>query len=408
MSFTSGESRWADVYLVSAARAVSVCGDFLAATTLALVLQQRGHGGLAVSGLLVAASLPLALLAPIGGRIADRADSRVVLITAGFVQSLICVALAFVQHPVAIIGLVALLAAGLAVTQPTLAALIPRMVRPDDLAKASGLNQTAGVIGMLIAPALAGILVGQTGSRTPLLLDAVSYLALVVAGLVIKTRRHQKTLAKTEKSHFKVRDDRALTVMIGAMAAVMVGVSAINVVEVFFIRDTLHASTTMFGLVTAAWPAGMLLGSVLFGRVSRARITVPALMLITAGSCVPLFAGALVTGATALIPLWLIGGVFNAGINVFVMVIIAGRVPSAAHGRAFAAVTSAMQTAGLLGLAAAGPLVEHVDPRWLVAATGAIGLTASLIGFPLVRRESVKVGVESPEARAVAPVPAER
>src|SRR4051795_11039231 len=108
MSFTSGDSRWADVYLVAGSRGVSVCGDFLAATTLALVLQQTGHGGLAVSGLLLAASLPLAALAPIAGRLADRADSRTVLVVAGFAQAALCVALAFTTRPVVIIALVGL------------------------------------------------------------------------------------------------------------------------------------------------------------------------------------------------------------------------------------------------------------------------------------------------------------
>src|ERR1044072_2483983 len=107
MSFTS---RWSDVYVAAGARGVSVCGDFLAATTLALVLQQAGHGCLAVSGLMVAAALPLALVAPIAGRIADRVDSRTILVVAGFAQAAVCVVLAFTHHPVAVIGLVALLA----------------------------------------------------------------------------------------------------------------------------------------------------------------------------------------------------------------------------------------------------------------------------------------------------------
>src|SRR6201991_1626661 len=182
MSFTSGGTRWSDVALIAGARGTSVLGDFLAATTLALVLQQRGHGGLAVSGLLIAASLPLALFAPVGGRLADRADSRTILILTGLAQAAICVWLAFVSDPVLIIALVAALAGGLALTQPTTSALLPSMAHPDDLPKASGLVQTAGMIGMLIAPALAGILVGQTGARLPLLLDAATYLALVVAG----------------------------------------------------------------------------------------------------------------------------------------------------------------------------------------------------------------------------------
>src|SRR3954469_13458730 len=120
MSFTPDGSRWSDVYLAAAARGVSACGDFLAATALALALQQVGAGGMAVSGLLLAAALPLAVLAPVTGRIADRVDSRKLLIGVGAGQAAVCTALAFTGNRVLVIALVAVLASGLAVTQPTL------------------------------------------------------------------------------------------------------------------------------------------------------------------------------------------------------------------------------------------------------------------------------------------------
>ncbi|NED51616.1 MFS transporter, partial [Micromonospora aurantiaca] len=149
MSFTTGESRWPDVWLAATARGISSCGDFLAAATLTLALQSAGAGGLAVSGLLLAATLPLVVLAPLTGRLADRVDSRVLLVAAGLVQAAVCLALAYARDPVLVIALVALLAAGLAVTQPAIAALVPVMVRPEDLPRAGALNQTAGTLGAL-------------------------------------------------------------------------------------------------------------------------------------------------------------------------------------------------------------------------------------------------------------------
>ncbi|WP_146167687.1 MFS transporter, partial [Micromonospora sp. MH33] len=158
MSFASGSSRWPDVWLATAARGVSSCGDFLAASALTLALQSAGAGGLAVSGLLLAATLPLVALAPLTGRLADRVDSRVLLVAAGLGQAAICLALAYAGRPALVIPLVALLAAGLAVTQPVLAALVPAMVRAEDLPRAGALNQTAGTLGALAGPALAGLL----------------------------------------------------------------------------------------------------------------------------------------------------------------------------------------------------------------------------------------------------------
>jgi MFS family permease len=400
MSFRSGrsdsDSRWGDVYLAAGTRAVSVCGDVLAATTLALVLQERGHGGLAVSGLLVAASLPPAVLASIAGRVADRVDSRTILVVAGLAQFVVCLALAFTDDPIAIIGLVALLACGLAVVGPTVQALVPQMVRADDLARASGLVQTVSVVGMLIAPALAGLLVGRTGPRVPLLLDAASYLALVVAGLALRTRRRAGggTTAVTTTA-FRVRDDRTLFVLIGALAAVIGVVSAVNVFEVFLIRQTLRASATVFGLVAAAWTGGMLIGTVVFGRVPKRRITATALLVIVTLNCVPILAAAAVSNALWMIPLWIAGGVCNGATNVFLMVIVAGRVPATAHGRAFAVVAAAIQGAVMIGLLVAGPLLEQYGPRELVGTAGALGLLTGLVCLVLMRRETL------PAARAV-------
>jgi MFS family permease len=395
MSFTSAESRWRDVYLVAGLRAVSVCGDFLAATTLALLLQERGHGGLAVSGLLIAAGLPIAVLGPWAGRLADRADSRLLLVACGLAQATICAGLAFVTAPALIIALVALLACGLAVTQPTLSALVPAMVRPADLPKASGLSQTAGSIGMLLAPALAGVLVGHGGGRLPLLLDAASYLSLVAAGFLIRARRGGSAGsdggtagAAATLVRWRLRDDRLLGTMVGVLAAVVAAVGAINVFEVFFVRDTLGGSTTVFGLIAGAWTLGMLAGAMVVARLPHRWMTVPVALALMAGSCAPVLASAAVGNAGSMLPLWFVGGLFNGGINVLVAVVVAGRAPAEARGRAFAVLGAAVQGASLLGVLAAGPLVDRFDPRLLVAAAGAAGLVAVLLCLPvaLVRR----------------------
>ena len=87
--------RWSDLYIAALARAVSGCGDMLAATALALILVARGENGLAVAGILLAAAVPLVVVGPIAGRLADRVDSRTLIVSVGLVQVGVCVALAF-------------------------------------------------------------------------------------------------------------------------------------------------------------------------------------------------------------------------------------------------------------------------------------------------------------------------
>ncbi|MEU6206168.1 MFS transporter [Micromonospora musae] len=397
MSFTTASSRWSDVWLATAARGISSCGDFLAASALTLALQSAGAGGLAVSGLLLAATLPLVLLAPLTGRLADRVDSRTLLVIAGLAQAGICLALAYAERPAMMIALAGLLAVGLAVTQPVLAALVPAMVRPADLPRASALQQSAGTLGVLAGPALAGVLVGGFGTRLPLLFDAASYLALVAAGLLIRTRRGGRRRPETvtagggiEPRTWRLRRDPLLLATVVAVAGVIGAVGAINVVEVFFIRETLHSSTTMYGLVTGAWTLGALAGSWIFaravGRLHRDGALAGAGLALLGGCCLMVLISAAVPTALLLVPIWLVGGIFNGGNNVFGTVLMARRVPEAVRGRAFASYVAAVQGASMVGYLAGGVLLELLDPRPLVAAAGVAGLAAvGVLAVPLSR-----------------------
>jgi hypothetical protein len=60
--------------------------------------------------------------------------------------------------------------------------------------------------------------------------------------------------------------------------------------------------------------------------------------------------------------------------------------PGFARGRAFAAMGSAVQGAGMIGFLVGGPLVDRVEPRALFVVFGAAGLLAVLAGVPSVRR----------------------
>ncbi|MFI6783836.1 MFS transporter [Micromonospora sp. NPDC050276] len=439
MSFATGESRWSDVWLSAAARGTTICGDFLAATALALALQGAGAGGLAVSGLLLAATLPLVVLAPLAGRLADRADSRTLLVAVGVVQAAVCALLAVVEQPVLVVGLVALLACGLAVTQPCLAALLPAMVRPADLPRASAISQTAVSLGALGGPVLAGLLVGQFGTRVPLLIDAATYLALVVAGLLLRTRRggrrpdsraagSSRTAGSSRavvisqavpggvatpggtQLDWRLRRDPLMLVMVVSTAVVIAAIGGINVIEVFFIREALDGSPTTYGLVSAAWMAGMLPGGWLAARLAKRLDDDGALVrgvLATLAVCsLMVLLAATVPAAGVLVPLWLVGGAANGGDNVFANLLTARRVPEAMRARAYASYGAAVQGGSMAGFLIGGALLAAVPPRPLIAGAGLVGVLVVLVFVPVVTRVVRRSSLVDPnEAR---PGPAAR
>jgi MFS family permease len=385
MSFTSeADPRWTDVYAAAIARAISICGDLLAATALALVLADRGVAGWAVAALMLAAAVPPVILAPLVGRLADRLDSRAILVVTGGVQVAVCVALAYASSPVLIIALVAVLAGGYALTGPTLSALVPLMVGREHLPKAIGISQTAATMGMLAAPALGGFLVGQFGPQVPLLIDAVTYLALPIGAFVIRTRRGGAALvvagADTEPTRYRMRSDSLLWTLVVMTTASIAAISAINVIGVFFVRHSLHGSSTLYGLVEAAWMAGMVIGAAVWSRFKHADLRVGVLLAgLLLASGVDFVVAALVPDALWLAPLWLIGGVINGGINVSLSVLLGGRVPAAVRGQAGATVNSMAGAANAIGYLLGGALLAIWAPRLLILACGIAGVLAVVV-----------------------------
>jgi MFS family permease len=392
MSFTSAPTtdRWTDVHLATIARAVSTCGDYLAATALVIALQTRGAGGFAVAALLIAAAAPPTVLAPLTGRLADRVDSRRLLVVTTLAETVVCTLLAFVTATPVIIGLVALLGCGLAVTSPTLNALIPEMVSRERLPKAMAIGQTASSIGMLLAPALGGLLVGQFGLRVPLLIDAATYLALTVAGLLIRTRRGGVPVVREAGPKAPAwsmgRDPllRSITIVVGVVVA---AVSAVNVADVFFVRQTLHASPTAYGLLAAVWTGAMMVGGWLVVRRQLGDGGFALVLLGSlAGACAAVLAASAVPAVGWMAPLWIVGGLSNGGCNVSSGVLLGRRVPAEVRGRAFAVFSGVANGANALGYLIAGVALAVVSARGMIALAGGAGLVAALaFAVPLWR-----------------------
>jgi MFS family permease len=432
------------VYLASGARAVSSCGDFLAATALVLELQQRGAGGFAVAAVLIAAAVPPVLLVRWTGRLADRADSRFLLVATGLAQAAACVALAFVSGPAEIIALVAVLAAGLAVTQPCLSALLPSMVPAEGLPKAMALSQTAGSLGTMLAPALGGVLMGRFGLRVPLLADASSYLAIAAAGRLIRTRRGSiprrpepgrnvvAGITRVSKGRgrrtdpvpvggpgrpagsgaagrgpWSVRRDPLVRAALGLVGAVVAAASLVNVAEVFFVRGTLHSTAGVYGLMDSVWVSASVAGG---WWVARRRPSDTGLARLLLGSlaltCLGVALMATVPAVAWLAPASVLGGVGNGGVNVAAGVLLARRVPAAMRGRAFAVFGAVANGATVAGYVLGGALLGVLPVRALIAAAGLAGLAATAAcALPVLRasarerdaaREPCQVGGPDP------------
>ena len=150
-----------------------------------LVLSLTGSG--VALGVTVALQfLPMLLFGMWGGLVADRFDKRRIL----YVTQVVPMVLALVMFVLVATGAVALwmvyglaflLGLVFAVDMPTRQSFVVELVGPDEVPNAVGLNSAMFNTGRVVGPAVAGVLIATVGLASTFLLNALSYVAVMVA-----------------------------------------------------------------------------------------------------------------------------------------------------------------------------------------------------------------------------------
>src|SRR5437016_9196 len=186
-----------DVRLLVGSVGVSAFGDLLGLVPLALHVQQRTGSGLAVAAFFVALFGPIVALGGVAGVLVDRFENTRLLAVVSAGQALVAVALAFAGPPAVVLPLVAVLGSGAAIAAPAEFSLIPAAAGEKNVAAANGHVETARYAGMTAGPLVGGLLAGAGFGQAALLIDALSFVIVMGAALLLKARRHP-TSSRTE------------------------------------------------------------------------------------------------------------------------------------------------------------------------------------------------------------------
>jgi predicted MFS family arabinose efflux permease len=282
-----------------------------------------------------------------------------------------------------VLGLVAALGVGQAVNGATWQALLPTIVGTERLPRAIGLTQAGTTMAGIAAPALAGILTGRFGARVPLLLDAATFLAITAAGLLITTRRGAVAAPAGPASGGGglriVRADPLLRMLFGLLALFITLGAMVNVVEVFLVRETLHASTTWYGLVGATFGVGALTGSLLGGRLRGELPLARAFAVAATALAAGLAAMAAAPNVVAVLPVAFAVGAANGMLNLALGSLVMGRAAAEARGRVGAVLNGVASGTQLGAYALGGLLAAVLTPREIFAAAGLSGLLGPLL-----------------------------
>jgi MFS family permease len=228
-----------------------------------------------------AAGLPALVLAPVAGSLADRLDKRKILVATQIAQIIFAVALGLlvmsghvqIWH---IIFFALLLGIAFSYEMPAISALVPELVKRDEIAAAVALDRSVFHGSRLIGPSLAGLFVGWWGAASAFFTNAFSFLALIAA-LISLPKRLVGTAEEEEQRRsgilegFRyVRSNRIILSLIALIALNTIFVfPAISVMLPLYVRNILHLGAQSMGWLMAVSGSGAFLGSI--GLLSVAR-----------------------------------------------------------------------------------------------------------------------------------------
>ncbi|MCG5218841.1 MFS transporter [Streptosporangium sp. KLBMP 9127] len=174
-----------DFRLLMGSGVITMFGTFLTYVTVPLQMKQLTGSPVAVGLVSLAEFVPMVVFGLWGGAIADALDRRrvVLLAEAGLaVLSALLMVNALLPNPqvwaLYVIG--ALMAALDSLQRPSLDAMVPRVVRHDQLTAAAALISFRWNFGAIIGPALAGLIVAGYGPATTYGIDVVTFLVSLV------------------------------------------------------------------------------------------------------------------------------------------------------------------------------------------------------------------------------------
>jgi MFS family permease len=255
-------------------QAISLIGTWMQMTAQAWLVLTLTHSSTALGAIVALQTLPVLLLAPYGGVIADRVDKRKLMIllqTAMGLQALVLGVLTVTgEVQVWQIGLLAaLLGVNNAFENPSRQSFMLELVGPDHLRNAVSLNSVLVNVARMIGPAIAGILIATVGDGICFLANAVSFVAVVASLATMDTRAlNPSPPAPRESGQLRegldyVRRSPELAVPLLMMGAVGCLTYEFQVSLPVMARQAMHSGAEGYGFMTAAMGVGAIAGGLL-------------------------------------------------------------------------------------------------------------------------------------------------
>jgi MFS family permease len=371
-------------HLLLAALAVSSCGDWLYNVALLAFVYDRTHSGTWVALTTAARVVPIVVLGPLGGVMADRYDRRALMLASDLTRALLMVALAAVAAtglPVALAPLLAAAATVAATAQPPcVAASTARLVADGELQRANALRAAIGQAAVVAGPALGALVLLASTPAMAIVLNAATFLLSAAAIVAIPSGPAFAPPEKAAGRAPNVLEDiaagaRALrgaptAVRLVAADVVCSAVYGLLTVTLVLLSRKLGAGAGGYGLLLGAYGTGGVLGATFAGRLTNPRRWRTVLMAALGAVACTLVALASVRSVAEALGAALVGGAGMVVGEVLSETALPRMLDDEVLGRAYGLVMPASLGGIVAGSLLAGPLVAALGVRGALTAAG--------------------------------------
>lgn len=376
---------------------VSLAGDWVMRAALPYFVYQQTGSTIATAGMIVAELAPAVLLGPAAGVFVDRWDRKRLLVATNLFQALAVAALLLVSSDARLWLVYAVAAAqslAMAFAEPAEAALLPAIVREEQLLAANSLAAFNNRLARLVGVPLGGVLLEVFGLHSVVLIDVASF--LVAAALLAPIAAPRAVIAAGDATSALgrffdeladgvrlVRRESAIATLFAVLAIMTFGGTMLDPLQAPWVHDVLEQGAALYGWLLAVHAAFGIIGSLAVGHFGA---NLSPRHLIGWSS---LLAGVLlaVKYNVPSVPLALMltaaGGVVSVVSAIGVQTLIQQSVRDEYRGRVFGALGASGALFSLLGASIGGVAAEWVGivpmldvAAALVAAAGVVVLVA--------------------------------
>jgi MFS family permease len=385
---------------------ISNIGTWMQRVAQAWLVLSLTHSPFAVGILALCQFMPFTLFSLVAGVVVDRLDAWRTVIGTQCTQMLLASVIAVdalsgfaqawhVYVIAALMGLVQVLDA------PSRQSLTFRMVGPAELPNAISLNSGVFNGARIFGPALGGVLIAAAGAGVCFAVNAASYIAVLVGLMMmrpqefhaIERRERPRTLFTGLKEGISyARRDEQIWLMLSLVAVMSTFCLNFNVLLPVLAKQTLHSGPQIFGILSAVFGVGALIGALISAHVSRATMATTALGTAGFALCQLLIAPLRTTAVIALL-LFIAGICFttwSSNSNSLIQL----SAPDYLRGRLIGLYFFAFAGTGTAGGILSGWLTALGGTELAFAVAGIVGLSMS--AYVWLRSRTVAVVEEQP------------